>query len=140
MRMPAETAAGKKGKTRRRSKATLIPGDVDDAEIEISGKSVRLTNLRKLFWPELGITKGDLLRFYADVSDVLLPHLVGRAMVMKRYPQGAHGEFFFQKRAPTPRPEWIDVCTIPHGSGNIIDFPIVRDLASLLWLVNLGCI
>jgi bifunctional non-homologous end joining protein LigD len=139
MRMPAETAVGKKGRARR-SNAILIPREVDDVEIDVSGKSVRLTNLRKLFWPELGITKGDLLRFYADVSDVLLPHLVDRAMVMKRYPQGAHGEFFFQKRAPTPRPDWIDVCTIPHGSGNIIDFPIVRDLASLLWTVNLGCI
>jgi bifunctional non-homologous end joining protein LigD len=140
MRMPAGTAVGKKTTAQRRSKAILVPNDVDDAEIEIGGKSVRLTNLRKLFWPELGITKGDLLRFYADVSDVLLPHLVDRAMVMKRYPQGAHGEFFFQKRAPTPRPDWIDVCTIPHGSGNIIDFPIVRDLPSLLWAVNLGCI
>src|SRR6185503_15544813 len=140
MRMPAETAVGKKGAAHRRTKASLIPKDVDDVEIDVGGKAVRLTNLRKLFWPELGITKGDLLRFYADVSDVLLPHLVDRAMVMKRYPQGAHGEFFFQKRAPMPRPDWIDVCTIPHGSGNIIDFPIVRDLPSLLWLVNLGCI
>src|SRR3954471_19801161 len=140
MRMPAETATGTKGMAQRRSKSLLIPKDVDDVEIEAAGKTVRLTNLRKLFWPELGITKGDLLRFYADLADVLLPHLVDRAMVMKRYPQGAHGEFFFQKRAPTPRPDWIDVCTIPHGSGNIIDFPIVRDLASLLWIVNLGCI
>jgi bifunctional non-homologous end joining protein LigD len=61
-------------------------------------------------------------------------------MVMKRYPHGAHGEFFFQKRAPTPRPEWIDTCSIEHASASIIDFPIVRDLASLLWIVNLGCI
>jgi bifunctional non-homologous end joining protein LigD len=138
--MPAATAAGKGATARRRTRAVLIPKDVDDLELDVAGKTVRLTNLRKLFWPELGIMKGDLLRYYADVSDVLLPHLVDRAMVMKRYPQGAHGEFFFQKRAPTPRPDWIDVCTIPHGSGNIIDFPIVRDLASLLWIINLGCI
>ena len=138
--MPVETAVRNKVVTRKQSKAAVIPENVDDAEITVSGKSVRLTNLRKLFWPELGITKGDLLRFYAEISDALLPHLVDRAMVMKRYPGGAHGEFFFQKRAPTPRPAWIDVCTIPHGSGNIIDFPIVRDLPSLLWIVNLGCI
>src|SRR5256714_11415524 len=61
-------------------------------------------------------------------------------MVMKRYPQGAAGEFFFQKRAPSPRPEWIEVCSIKHASASVIDFPIVRDLASLLWIVNLGCI
>ncbi len=61
-------------------------------------------------------------------------------MVMKRYPNGAAGEFFFQKRAPVPRPEWIEICPIEHASGNIIDFPIVRDLPSLLWIINLGCI
>jgi bifunctional non-homologous end joining protein LigD len=139
--MQAELEAPKpKPKVSRRAKAIVIPKGVDDAEIEIAGKAVKLTNLRKLFWPELGITKGDLLRYYVEISEALLPHLVDRAMVMKRYPQGAHGEFFFQKRAPTPRPEWIDVCTIPHGSGNIIDFPIVRDLPSLLWTINLGCI
>lgn len=96
--------------------------------------------MQKPFWPEEGISKGDLIRYYADVSEWLLPHTVGRAMVMKRYPNGAAGEFFFQKRAPVPRPEWIEVCSIEHGSGNVIDFPIVRDLSSLLWIINLGCI
>ena len=61
-------------------------------------------------------------------------------MVMKRYPNGAEGEFFFMKRAPKPRPDWLQVCKIKHGSGNVIDFPVVQDLASLLWVVNLGCI
>jgi bifunctional non-homologous end joining protein LigD len=116
-----------------------IPSE-GDAEIEVEGKTVKLTNLAKLFWPDLGITKGDLLRYYAGISAVLLPHLEHRAMVMKRYPRGAYEDFFFQKRAPSPRPEWIDICSIEHSSGNIIDFPVVRDLASLLWVVNLGCI
>jgi bifunctional non-homologous end joining protein LigD len=61
-------------------------------------------------------------------------------MVMKRYPHGAAGEFFFMKRAPSPRPEWIELCSIKHGSGNVIDFPIVQDLPALLWVINLGCI
>jgi bifunctional non-homologous end joining protein LigD len=61
-------------------------------------------------------------------------------MVMKRYPHGAAGEFFFMKRAPAPRPDWIAICRIPHDSGNVIDFPIVGDLPSLLWVINLGCI
>ncbi len=61
-------------------------------------------------------------------------------MVMKRYPQGISGAHFFMKRAPLPRPSWIETCSIEHASGNIIDFPIVQDLASLLWLINLGCI
>src|SRR6202035_1869416 len=86
------------------------------------------------------ITKRDLLQYYADVSTLLLPHLQDRAMVMKRYPNGAAGDFFFMKRAPTPRPSWIEICSISHGSGNIIDFPIIQDLPSLLWVINLGCI
>ena len=61
-------------------------------------------------------------------------------MVMKRYPHGAYGEFFFQKRAPSPRPDWIPICSIEHASGNIVDFPVINDLPSLLWVVNLGCI
>ena len=61
-------------------------------------------------------------------------------MVMKRYPHGAAGEFFFMKRAPTPRPAWIRTCRISHDSGNVIDFPVIDDLPSLLWVINLGCI
>jgi bifunctional non-homologous end joining protein LigD len=117
-----------------------IPTDRDSVQIDLAGKNITLTNLRKVFWPDLEITKGDLLQFYADVAPVLLPHLVNRAMVMKRYPHGIAGEFFFMKRAPSPRPDWIETCAIEHSSGNVIDFPVIRDLASLLWVINLGCI
>src|SRR3982751_6515547 len=122
------------------NRALEIPSDQTDVVLSIDGREVRLTNLKKLFWPELGITKRDLLQYYADVSSVLLPHVQNRAMVMKRYPNGAAGPFFFQKRAPVPRPDWIDICAIEHSSGSIIDFPIIRDLPSLLWVINLGCI
>src|SRR5437870_10737681 len=117
-----------------------IPTDTDNVVLTVAGREVRLTNLRKPFWPELGITKGHLIQYYADVSPVLLPHIRDRAMVMKRYPNGAAGEFFFMKRAPSPRPEWIEICSIEHGSGSVIGFPIVSDLAALLWVINLGCI
>jgi bifunctional non-homologous end joining protein LigD len=117
-----------------------IPSDIDNAAISVAGREVRLTNLRKLFWPELKITKGALIQYYVDVAPVLLPHIRDRAMVMKRYPHGAAGPFFFMKRAPTPRPAWIRTCTIDHGSGNIIDFPVIDDVASLMWVINLGCI
>jgi len=109
-------------------------------QIEAGGRSVRLTNLRKPFWPAAGVTKGDLLRYYATIAPFLLPHVRDRAMVMKRYPNGAGGDFFFMKRAPSPRPEWITICSIEHDSGNVIDFPVIQDLASLLWVINLGCI
>jgi bifunctional non-homologous end joining protein LigD len=108
--------------------------------LDVQGRGVKLTNLDKPFWPELNITKGDLLQYYADVAPVLLPHVRERAMVMKRYPHGAHGEFFFMKRAPVPRPDWIRTCSIEHDSGNVIDFPVIGDVPSLLWVINLGCI
>jgi bifunctional non-homologous end joining protein LigD len=111
-----------------------------DAKLAVEKCEVRLTNLDKPFWPERGITKGLLIQYYADVAPVLLPHIRDRAMVMKRYPHGAASEPFFMKRAPVPRPEWIRTCSITHGSGNVIDFPVIDDLPSLLWVVNLGCI
>lgn len=117
-----------------------IPTDTNEIRLRFGEQEVRLTNLRKLFWKSLGITKRDLLQYYADVSPWLLPHLHDRAMVMKRYPNGAEGEFFYMKRAPEPRPDWIEICTIDHGSAGIIDFPMVQDLPTLLWLINLGCI
>lgn len=116
-----------------------LPTGVNDAVLTVAGREVRLTNLRKPFWPERGITKGDLIQYYADVSPLLLPHIRDRAMVMKRYPHGAAGEFFFMKRAPSPRPPWIRTCAIEHGS-DVIHFPVIDDLPALLWVINLGCI
>ncbi len=117
-----------------------IPRDQDAIVLNADGRDVRLTNLRKIFWAELGLTKGDLLQYYANVADVLVPHLRDRAMVMKRYPNGAAGPFFFMKRAPSPRPDWITLCGITHSSGSVIDFPMIQDRAALLWVINLGCI
>jgi bifunctional non-homologous end joining protein LigD len=122
------------------SRARLTIPKAGAATLDIGGREVRLTNLDKPFWPEEGITKGDLIQYYADVATLLLPHVSDRAMVMKRYPHGAGGDFFFMKRAPVPRPAWLRTCSIEHESGNIIDFPVVEDLASLLWVINLGCI
>jgi len=135
-----ERSEGPRPKTRKSPVRLVLPKNKTGLELEVEGKVVKLTNLAKPFWPELGITKRDLLQYYADVAPVLLPHLTDRAMVMKRYPNGAAGDFFFMKRAPSPRPEWIELCHIEHSSGNIIDFPMVQDMASLLWVINLGCI
>jgi len=121
-------------------RSDIIPRDQHDVVVHADGRDVRLTNLPKIFWPELGLTKRDLLQYYWDVADVLLPHIRDRAMVMKRYPHGAAGDFFFMKRAPSPRPAWIEICSIDHGSKGTIDFPMIQDRASLLWVINLGCI
>jgi bifunctional non-homologous end joining protein LigD len=137
---PAELKSAVKSKKRVARGHVVIPPGVEQIEVAFGNRQVKLTNLNKLFWPELKITKRDLLQYYADVASVLLPHLQDRAMVMKRYPNGAAGDFFFMKRAPAPRPDWIEICAISHGSGNIIDFPIIQDLPALLWVINLGCI
>ena len=104
-------------------------------------RTVQLTNLDKIFWPEAGSHQ-------ARSAPVLRRRLPGaaaapvsdRAMVMKRYPNGIQGKCFFMKRTPSPRPEWLETCEIEHESGNVIAFPMVQDLASLLWVINLGCI
>jgi len=131
----AQKAISKNGDTRLR-----IPRNAKDVTLQVGGKELALTNLSKVFWAEDGITKADLLQYYADVSSYLLPHLESRAMVLKRYPDGVSGKFFFQKQAPVSRPDWIPICEIKHPSANLVDFPVINDLAGLLWAVNLGCI
>jgi bifunctional non-homologous end joining protein LigD len=118
----------------------MLPHDRTDVTLKFGSQLVKLTNLNKIFWKNLGLTKRDLLQYYADVSKWLLPHIIDRAMVMKRYPNGADGDFFYMKRIPIPHPEWVQTCSIEHESGNIIDFPVVQDLPTLLWIINLGCI
>ena len=111
-----------------------------ETELSVQGGTVELTNLQKIFWPDLHLIKRDLLQYYVNISPWLLPHLQNRAMIMKRYPNGIDGGFFFMKRTPASRPSFISTCAIEHASGNVIDFPLIQNLASLLWVVNLGCI
>ncbi|MEO6488165.1 MAG: non-homologous end-joining DNA ligase [Thermoanaerobaculia bacterium] len=122
------------------AKRLVIPDGPQEVILKFGERQVRLTNLKKLFWKNLKLTKRDLLQYYADISPFLLPHLEDRAMVMKRYPNGAEGDFFYMKRAPEPRPEWIEICDIDHGDKGNVNFPMVQDLPSLLWVINLGCI
>ena len=109
-------------------------------------REVRLSNLEKPFWPDEGITKGDLLRYYQAVAEVLVPHLRDRPFTMRRYPDGASGKAFFQKDAPKHMPEWIPrhravVSMRAQGrEAKTVEFPIVDDELALLWMVNMGCI
>ncbi len=120
--------------------SVTIPPDAEATTLAIGERRVGLTHLDKVFFAEAGLTKRGLLQYYADVAPLLLPHLRDRAMVMKRYPHGAAGDFFFMKRTPPGAPAWLRTCSIEHGSGSIIAFPIIDDLAALLWVINLGCI
>ncbi len=113
-------------------------------EIRRGRRVLRLTNLDKQFWPEEAITKGDLLAYYRDVAPVLVPHLRGRPFTMKRYPDGWRGKHFFQKDAPRHMPDWIRRAPFPastrEGERRIVDYAVVDDDLSLLWMVNMGCI
>jgi len=107
---------------------------------------VKLSNLDKVFWPDEGITKGDLLDYYRAVAPVLLPHLRDRPFTMRRYPDGAFGKAFFQKDAPKHMPDWIPTLRVQVSTRDSpsrrkwIEAPIVNDEDALLWMVNMGCI
>jgi DNA ligase D-like protein (predicted polymerase) len=108
--------------------------------VEVAGREVPVTNLEKVFFPKLGLTKGDLIRYYVDVADAVLHHVARRPMQMKRHPNGVEGDFFYQKRVPNPHPDWLETVHINYPSGNEADFPVVTDAAGLAWIANLGCI
>jgi bifunctional non-homologous end joining protein LigD len=109
--------------------------------MRIGRREVALTNLDKLFFPEVGLTKGDLVRYYVDLAPCVLHHVARRPMHMKRYPHGVEGEFFHQKRVPVPHPEWLETVHIVFPRhGRTADFPVVTDAAGLAWIANLGCI
>ena len=108
--------------------------------VRIGRREVALTNLDKVYFPKPGLTKGDLIRYYVDVAEHVLPHVRKRPMQMLRYPDGVDGFFFYQKRVPNPHPDWLETVHIVFPSGNRIDFPVVNDAAGLAWIANLGCI
>jgi bifunctional non-homologous end joining protein LigD len=110
------------------------------AVLELAGREVVITNPDKLFFPQAGHTKLDLVRYYAAVAEGALRGIAGRPIVLKRYVDGAAGEPFFQKRAPEQRPEWIETVELRFPSGRTAREIVVRDAAQLLWMVNLGCI
>jgi len=126
------------------------PKPVEEAEplepvIRKGRRELKLSNLDKPFWPDEGITKGDLLQYYRDVAPVLVPHLKSRPFTMRRYPDGAYGKAFFQKDAPSHMPEWIPtyrahVSTREGGAKKWVNFPVVDDELAVLWMVNMGCI
>jgi bifunctional non-homologous end joining protein LigD len=110
--------------------------------VELDGRELRLSNLDKVFWPEEGYTKGDLLAYYYNASELILPYLAERPLTMKRMPNGITGDFFYEKSAPSHTPEWIPRCPVLSGDAKtgVIDYLMVQDLSALLFVVNLGCI
>ncbi|NDL59123.1 non-homologous end-joining DNA ligase [Phytoactinopolyspora mesophila] len=108
--------------------------------LEVSGREVTVTNPDKPLFPLLGYTKLDLVQYYLAVADGALRGVVGRPMILKRFVKGIEEEAFFQKRAPSKRPDWIEVATLRYASGTSADEVVIRDAAALAWVVNLGCV
>ena len=108
--------------------------------IEVAGRQVSISNPDKVFFPERGYTKLDLVRYYLAVADGALRGAGGRPMALKRFVNGAAGDAFFQKRAPDSRPDWIETVELSFPSGRTADEIVLRDASQLLWIVNLGCI
>jgi bifunctional non-homologous end joining protein LigD len=108
--------------------------------LEIEGRDVAISNPDKVFFPQTGHTKLDLVRYYLAVADGALRGVRGRPMALKRYVHGADGEFFFQKRAPSSRPDWMETVELAFPSGRTAHEIVVTDAAQLAWVINLGCI
>ncbi len=107
---------------------------------QIDGRRVSLANLDKVFYPSYGLTKAHVLEYYRQVAPFILPHLKDRALTLKRYPDGAEGDPFFEKRCPSHRPAWVPTAEIPLAAGGMMTVCLVNDLNTLVWVENLASI
>jgi bifunctional non-homologous end joining protein LigD len=111
------------------------------AELEVEGRTLKLSNRAKVMYPHSGFTKGELIDYYAAIAPVVLPHLAGRPLTLKRYPDGVEGEYFYEKRCPAHRPAWVSTAPIQSERGKgTIDYCLAEDLPTLIWAANLAAI
>jgi len=114
---------------------------VTDSTIEIQGHNLKLSNLEKVLYPATGFTKKDVIDYYARIAPAILPHVAGRALTRKRYPDGVDGEPFFEKNAPMHKPDWVKTAPIWSGaSRRTVNYILADDLATLIWLANLAAL
>ncbi len=106
--------------------------------LTIGSRDVKVSNLQKLWWPDAGITKGDVLNYYVAVAPWLLPHLKDRPLVLTRYPDGPSGNSFYQKNTPAHAPDWLRTFPLQSENGRTINYCLVDDVAALVWIVNSG--
>ena len=107
--------------------------------VEIAGRELNLTNLEKVMYPEAGFTKAQIIDYYVRIAPFLLPHLKGRPLTMKRYPEGVGKFFFYEKNCPKHRPDWVQTTEVwSHGNNRWMDYCMVQDLPTLVWAANLA--
>src|SRR5688572_14410919 len=108
-------------------------------EVDIQGRKLKLSNLDKVLYPRAAFTKGQVIDYYARIAPVLLPHLKGRPLTMKRYPEGVEGMFFYEKNCPKHRPEWVQTAPVwSEGNDRWMHYCLAQDLATLIWAANLA--
>ena len=112
----------------------------DNAEIVLGGRTLKLSNRDKVLYPGAGFTKGQMVDYYAAVAPVLLGHLAGRPLTLKRYPDGVQGKYFYEKRCPSHRPEWVHTAAVRSEREGVLDYCVVDDLPTLIWVANLASI
>jgi bifunctional non-homologous end joining protein LigD len=118
----------------------------DRVETEVDGRRLTLSNLEKVLYPAAGFTKGEIIRYYAEIAEVMLPHIQQRPMTLKRYPSGVDAKFFYEKHAPAHRPDWVRTAAIPHSGRSRgdaqeeINYVLVNDRPTLVWAANLATI
>jgi bifunctional non-homologous end joining protein LigD len=109
------------------------------AIVEVEGRKLKLSNLDKVLYPATGFTKGRVIDYYVRIAPVLVPHLAGRPLTMKRYPEGVDHEYFFEKNAPKHRPDWVKTAPIwSESNQRTVNYILVNDLATLVWIANLA--
>jgi bifunctional non-homologous end joining protein LigD len=108
------------------------------AQLEIDGRRLDVSNLQKVFYPQTGFTKGQLIDYYIKISPYLLPHLKNRPLTLKRYPEGVEGFFFYEKKCPSPHPDWIKTFDVPRSERGDINYCLVNNLSALVWAADLA--
>jgi bifunctional non-homologous end joining protein LigD len=116
----------------------------DKVAVTVDGQALTLTNLAKVLYPQDGLTKAEVLDYYHRISPVLLPHVAGRPVTLKRYPEGVDGQSFFQKHAPAGTPDWVRTVDVPsqssRGRGDMVTHVVIDDLPTLMWAANLAAL
>ena len=108
--------------------------------VEVSGRTVEISNPDRVYFPELGATKFDLVRYYVEIAEPLARTATGRPALLERYPEGAGGKSFFQKRVPAGAPDWLRTTLVSTPNGTTSNALVVADVSHVLWAVNLGCL
>ena len=107
---------------------------------EVGGRTLKVTNLDKVLYPMVGFTKAQVIEYYVTIAPVMLPHIEQRGITFKRWPDGVAADSFFNKRAPSHRPDWVDTCVGPGDKGKGIDYPVLNEVAALAWSANLAAL